>query len=397
MNTAEVVVVGAGVIGTSVAYRLAERGLQVLLVDRSGIAAGTSGACDQAILLQSKKPGRHLELARASAQVYETIEDELEAGVEYQRQGGMILIETEEQLRVMTSFVQQQRRAGLSVDLISGEEARRRQPGLAAHLVGATWSAEDAQVNPTLLAFAFARAARRHGARLHFGVEVTGLISEGQRVIGVGTDRGPIMADQVVLASGFETPALAVSVGRDLPIRPRRGQLLITEATRPMIFGDILCARYIASKLDPTLAAKAADPGLGVGLSLGQTASGNLLIGGTREMVGADRSTTMEGLRAVVKHALRLVPALSGIRVIRTIAGLRPFTPDGLPIIGRDPDHPGLILAAGHEGDGIALAPITGLMVVDLIAGGPLAAMADGLGPERFESGNLSRAELGWR
>ena len=386
MDKADVVVVGGGLIGTSIAYRLAQRCLRVVLLDRGGIAAGTSGACDQAILLQSKKPGRHLELAKASARLFKTLEAELGERIEYERHGGMIVIETEEQLRVMSGFVQKQKEAGLPVNLIAASEAHRRQPGLAPHIVGATWCDEDAQVNPLLLTFAFARAAKRSGADLRLGVTVTSLLTNGPRVIGVDTDQGPIMASWVVLATGPQTSQLAGAIGCDLPIRPRRGQLIITEPLAPFICGDLNCARYIASKLDPTLAANSTDPGvkLGVGLSLGQTASGNLLIGGSREFVGFDRSTTLEAVRAILQHALRIMPALAGVRAIRTMAGLRPFTPDSLPIIGLDHEHPGLVIAAGHEGDGIALSPITGVMVADLLTDGPAVELARGLGLERF-------------
>jgi glycine/D-amino acid oxidase-like deaminating enzyme len=387
MHTADVVVVGGGVIGTSIAYRLVLRGLNVMLLDRGGIAAGTSGACDQAILLQSKKPGRHLELALASARIFEHLEEELETGIEYARHGGMIVIETDEQLQVMTRFVDQQRQAGLPVRLLSGEEARQLQPGLAPHIVAATHCDQDAQVNPLLLARGFAAAAKRLGARHRFGVTVTGLILTGSRVTGVQTDQGPIYSDWVVLAAGPQTPQLTAQVGCDLPIVPRRGQIVITEPIAPLMRGDMLCARYIASKLNPNLHSSD-DPAtrMGIGLSLGQTASGNLLIGGSREFIGYDTAVTSEVIGAILRHAVRIMPPLAGVRVLRTMAGLRPYTPDGMPIIGPDPERPGLFIAAGHEGDGIALSPITGLMVADLITSGPTAALARGLGPERFRS-----------
>lgn len=385
MNTADAIVVGSGVIGTSIAYRLAQRGLKVLQIDRAGIAAGTSGACDQAVMLQSKKPGRHLEMALASAAIYAGLEEELGMPIEYARHGGMIVIETEEQLQVMTGFVAQQRQAGLAVELLPRDEARRRQPGLAPHVVAATWSDQDAKANPMLLAFAFARAGRRLGVRHLFGITVTGLITAGGRVVGVRTDRGDYHAAWVILAAGPHTPAIARQAGCDLPIRPRRGQLIVTEPLPPVVRGNINCARYIASKLNPALL-EADDPAarMGIGLSLGQTDAGNLLIGGSREFVGFDRSTVPGVIQAILQHAMRMFPALGGVRAIRTLAGLRPYTPDSLPIIGHDPERPGLVIAAGHEGDGIALAPVTGVMVADLLTGGPAAQLAQGLGPERF-------------
>ena len=385
MNSADAIVVGGGVIGTSIAYRLADRGLKVVLVDREGIAAGTSGACDQAVLMQSKKPGLHLQLALASARLFPTLEAELEAKIEYARHGGMIVIETEAELRLMADFVARQRQAGLAVELLSGDSARQRQPGLAPQIAGATWSEADAQVNPLLLAFAFAAAARRRGARLQFGVTVTGLLAAGRRVTGVATDQGPITADWVILATGVQTPELAATAGCVLPIRPRRGQLIISEPVAPLLRGDLLSARYITAKLDPSLL-NPDDPEvqMGIGLSLGQTASGNLLIGGSREFAGFDRSTQLPVVQAILRNALRLMPVLAGVRAIRTMAGLRPYTPDSLPIIGADPERPGLFIAAGHEGDGIALSPITGVLVADLITGAPPTDLTRGLGPERF-------------
>lgn len=384
--TADAVVIGGGVIGTSVAYRLAERGRRVILVEKSDLASGASGACDKAIFLQSKNPGLHLELALASAAMYEGLAEELGSEIEFRRDGAMIAIETPADYEVMTKFAARQREAGLRVQLLSGDEARKIQPALAPHIAGATWSDQDAEVNPMLLTFALARAARRHGAEIFTNSEVTGIRTRGGRVTAVVTNRGEISTDLVINACGAWAPHVAEMVGLDIPIKPRRGQIIITERVPPMIHGDMLCARYIVAKYNPDLLKDSSDPAvrLGVGLSLGQTASGNLLIGGCREFVGYDRRNTEEALRAIVNHATRIVPRLRGIHVIRTFAGLRPYTPDGLPILGESSAVKGFFMAAGHEGDGIALAPITGRIVADLVDGNPTGFPAERFGPERF-------------
>src|SRR5690606_28861699 len=130
------------------AYYLAKSGADVTLLESKDIASGTSGACDRAIMLQSKKPGPTLDLAKESAKLYENLEDELEADLEYRKGGGMIIIETMEEMKAMEDMIRRQQKAGIDVRLISGDEARERQPGLSKELLGSTWWEHDAEVNP---------------------------------------------------------------------------------------------------------------------------------------------------------------------------------------------------------------------------------------------------------
>jgi sarcosine oxidase subunit beta len=120
---------------------------------------------------------------------------------------------------------------------------------------------------------------------------------------------------------------------------------------------------YIAAKFDP----KIAEAG-GVGFAVEQTANGNILIGSTREFVGFDKHTTYEGIHSIASNILRVIPEIESLHIIRAFAGLRPYTPDGLPILGKVESVDGFIMAAGHEGDGITLAPITGEMIARLVA-----------------------------
>ncbi|MCF0247796.1 MAG: FAD-binding oxidoreductase [Synergistes sp.] len=162
------------------------------------------------------------------------------------------------------------------------------------------------------------------------------------------------------------------TVGVDLPIKPRRGQLVITEPVDPIISHVMLCARYIAAKYHPELLEGAQDDAmrLGVGMALEQTEEGGILIGSTREFVGFDKSVTEVGIRTVTSHAARMVPALKRIRAVRAFAGLRPYTPDGRSFMGAVPKIANLFVAAGHEGDGIAYSPITGKSMAELIIDG---------------------------
>ena len=367
-KSTDVIVVGGGVIGTSVAYYAAKAGKKVALLDRGDIAAGTSGACDGFIILQSKNPGPHLELALQSAAMYRTLSAELDYDLEYMPCGGMVVAETEKQAELLRGLIKKQQAAGLAVELLPIKEARESEPLLAEDLWGAAYCKEDAQVNPIRVAQGFAQAAGRLGAQIQSGVDVKGLVVENGRVCGVQTNEGELKAEQVVNAAGVWAPELVAPYGLELPIKPRRGQILVTEPLPTMLRHVLLCACYLIAKYHPEeLDLTDRQHRLGVGLAVEQTAHGGLLIGSTREFVGFDRRTTLAGIEAVARHAKRILPSLANVNIIRTFSGLRPHTPTGLPILGPVAELPGLIMAAGHEGDGIALAPVTGKKIAEYL------------------------------
>ncbi|MFD1706111.1 NAD(P)/FAD-dependent oxidoreductase [Siminovitchia sediminis] len=365
----KVIVLGGGLIGTAAAYYLAKSGVKVTLVEARDIAAGTSGACDRAIMVQSKKPGPTLDLAVKSAQLYQELEEELEADMEYRKCGGMIIIETAEEMKAMEEMVRRQRKAGVKVQLLSGDEARERQPGLSEHILGSTWWEHDAEVNPLLVCFAFAKAARRLGAEIRLQSKVTGLMIKNNRVTGVHLSGEIDHCDAAVVALGVWTPLLLKQIGVDVPIIPRRGQILVSERLEPVIHHGFLSAAYIANKLQRNQQTPpSADP-YGVGLALGQTRSGSLLIGGSRQFAGYNTETVPEITQKIGEEAVRAFPQLANVRIIRTFAGLRPYTPDSMPILGPVAGIDGLFIAAGHEGDGIALAPISGKITAQMVCG----------------------------
>jgi len=369
---ADIAIIGGGVIGTSIAYNLAKRGKKVILAERYDHAAGATGSCDQHIILQSKNPGIHLQLALASAEIYKTLERELDAVVDYRQDGGMILIENEEEMKVMLDFTARQKKIGLDVEILDRRDAEKRQRGLAKHLLGATYSPQDAHIDPLKMNLAFARAAGRLGAEILLETEAVGFIRQGGRVRGIKTNKGDIFADLVINAAGAWAPLIGEKAGLKIPIKPRRGQIVITEPVSGYIIGDILSAQYIVAKYNPDLLAKSDNRAiqLGVGLALSQTEKGNILIGATREFVGYDLSNSREGLKEILKNAARLVPGLAQMNFIRVMSGLRPYTSDGLPLIGPVQGLEGFFMAAGHEGDGIALSPVTGRIVADLVCEG---------------------------
>jgi glycine/D-amino acid oxidase-like deaminating enzyme len=381
-KTADVVIIGAGVIGASVAFHLTRRGIKPLVVEKNEPAAGSSGACDGLVYLQSKKPGLHLKLALESRQRFDALIDILGSGIEFKKTGGMCIIENEAELAAMRLSVDEQGRSGLEMELIDGDEARRREPCLSEKVIAATFSVHDSQVNPYALTFAFLAAAKSAGVRILTGeaVRAVGVVSgKTQSVI---TDRHKIGSAVVVNAAGALAAEVGRLVGLRIPIRPRRGQILVTAAVPPLMRHCLISAQYVAAKFNPELAARG-----GMGFSLEQADRGNILIGSSREFAGFDRRTTFDGIRTIASRIVPVIPALKRLSVIRTFAGLRPYTPDGLPILGKVAGLDGFIMAAGHEGDGIALSAITGELIADLIATGRTQFPLDDFRLERFPEG----------
>lgn len=356
------IVIGGGIIGSSVAYYLSKEDVDVILIEEKDIASGTSGACDRAIMIQSKKPGPALNLTLKSAEIYKTLEMELDADLEYEQGGGMILIENETEQQVIQQMVQRQNNNGLNVSIISGDEARRKIPTLSKQIIAATWLDQDAEVNPMNTTFAFAKAAFSNGVKMKLQTKVQSLLIEQERIVGVETETEKIMADSVVICTGVWTKMLLSTIQIDVPIYPRKGHILVTEKLPQLIPSNVLSSSYIASKLQ-----QEHDNPYGVGLAIGQTRSGTILIGGSREFVGFDDKTNINVIREIARKATKAFPFLKNINIIRTFSGLRPFTPDNLPILSEVPQVKGLFVAAGHEGDGIALAPITGKVMAQLI------------------------------
>jgi sarcosine oxidase subunit beta len=370
--------VGAGVIGASIAYHLSRRGIRPLVIEKDDPGAGASGACDGLIFLQSKKPGLHLALALASRRRFDGLKEALGGGIEFRAAGGICLIESEAEFAAMRRFVEQQRTGGLEVELIDGEEVRRREPCLSDKVIGATYSALDAQVNPYALTFAFLAAAKAGGARVVTGEAVRAVVVAAGKVRAVVTDKERITTGTLINAAGAFAPEIGRMAGIEIPITPRRGQILVTAPVPRILRHCLISAQYIAAKFDPAIAAA------GMGFSVEQADSGNLLIGSTREFVGFDRRTTFEGIRTIAGRIAPVIPALRRVPVIRTFSGLRPYTPDGLPILGSVAAVEGFIMAAGHEGDGIALSAITGELIADLVATGRTGIALDPLRLERF-------------
>lgn len=385
MNKFDSIIIGGGVIGCSVAYYLSKLGQKILIVEKNDLATGSAGATDGFIAYHTKQAGFHLDLAVKRGKLYETLTEELEEDIEYEKNCGALQpVENETQWSILKENVKYQRKSGVDVHMIDIKEARQLEPQLSEKLLGALYSPTGGKVNPFKLTFAFAHAAKRNGTCIQTETEVTKLIFEGKKVIGIHTNKGDFYADKIINTCGSWAAQIAKLAGISMPIQPRKGQLIISEPVAPFVNATILCAMYTVIKFKPETITDEKIIRLGNGFVIEQTKSGSLVIGGTREFCGFDKTNTMEAIETILKRAVIFFPNLKKIHFIRTFAGLRPYTKDGLPIIGEVETVPNFIMCAGHEGDGIALAPITGKLLAQQIVYGKSEFSLESLSPTRF-------------
>ncbi|MFF3121149.1 NAD(P)/FAD-dependent oxidoreductase [Streptomyces sp. NPDC057908] len=376
----DVVIVGAGVVGAACAYYASRSGLSVAVVDRGPVAGGTTGAGEGNLLVSDKVPGPELELALLSSSLWRQLSEELPPDIEYELKGGLVVAASEESLTILSATAAGQRGAGVEAYHVTSDRLRDAEPHLAPHLAGGCHYPQDAQVQPALAAAELLRAAGRSGARLCPGEEVVGILRDRDGAVrGVRTARSELRAPVVVNAAGTWGGDLAAMAGVDLPVLPRRGFVLVTEPLPRLIRHKVYAAEYVSDVSSGSAALQTSPVVEG-------TPSGPVLIGASRERVGFDRTLSVPVIARLASQAAALFPVLADVRVMRAYHGFRPYLPDHLPAIGPDPRVPGLFHACGHEGAGIGLAPATGLLIADAIAGRQPVLDLGPFAPDRFDT-----------
>lgn len=412
----DVVIVGGGVIGVSTAYYLAERGALVTIVEQGEIASGSSwgnaglivpshsvplphpgvlaqglrmlldptgpfyvrprldvdlarwlwkfrAACTEAHVRRSVPVIRDLMLA--SLDLFRDLAPRFEFG--FRHDGVLIVYRTERGLdegrgeaRLLESF-------GLTAKILDGASARELEPALRPDTVGAAFFPDDAHVTPDRFVRGLGKLAEARGVGIRSGTEVLGFRTERRRIVAVETTRGDLAGDDVVLAAGAWSPPVARSLALDLPIQPAKGYSVT----------------YAQPANGPRLPMLLAESRVAVTPMRGE--HGDLLrFGGTLELAGLDLSINRRRLDAITRgarEALTLPPELALVEIWR---GLRPCSPDGLPLIGRTRRWDNLVVATGHSTTGLSLGPITGKLVAQVLTGETPAFDLAPVDPDRF-------------
>ncbi len=381
-STADVLVIGAGIVGAAVAYHATAAGLGVVVVERGAPASGTTSGGEGNVLVSDKGPGPELDLALLSRRLWDALGQELGAETfELEAKGGVVVARSAGAAAALRDFAAAQRAAGVEVEDVDPAGLFALEPNLAPDVAGGAWYPQDAQVQPMLAAARLLAGARERGAAIHAGTSVTGFLrTPDGDVCGVTTDAPTIPsigARWVVNAAGTWAAEVADLAATPVPILPRRGFILVTEPLPRAIRHKVYTADYVAN------VASSAE-GLETSVVVEGTRSGTVLIGASRERVGFDRTISLPVLRRLAAGAVGLFPFLADVALMRTYLGFRPYCPDHLPVIGEDPRAPGLIHAAGHEGAGIGLAAATGHLVAQLMTGATPDLDLAPFRPERF-------------
>jgi len=375
------VVIGAGVMGLGIAWRLAQSGCPVTVYDRGEAGRGASwAAAGMLAAAVETEPGeeRLLALTLESQRLWPAFARELEAAsgisIGYRGEGTMVVALTHDDVEQLRFTYQFQKSLGLELDWLSGPDARRREPHLRSGIPGAVLSLRDHQVENRLLGTALAEAARRAGVVLHEHCPVREVALACGRACGVVTDRGSDRADAVVLAAGAWSREIGGIPSSHLPpVRPIKGQMLAVrmDPETPLLRHVMWLPRggYLVPRLD-----------------------GRLLVGGTVEERGFDDSLTAGGLLALIEGAWRAVPAIEELPVAETWVGFRPGSRDDAPMLGPS-GIDRLILATGHHRNGILLTPVTARSISAYVLTGRLPESVQPFTPERFLSTRLQTTE----
>jgi glycine oxidase len=366
-SDAEAIVVGAGVIGAAIAFELASRGARVRVLERGTPASGaTYASAGMLVPYAETEPGSLLQqicgesLARYDEFV-SRVRQIVDVPVEYVRRGTLQVAVDEQGHRHLESTVRALSAHGIPCELLDGRAARAAEPALSPTIVSGAIVHVHGFVAAEPLTRALLAAAQRNGAVLETEVEVTH-VAPLQSGAECETSRGIRRATQVVIAAGCWSGQLPVHGQPRKPVRPVRGQLVYL-AGRERPFSRILW---------------------GPGCYIVGWADGSILVGATVEEVGFDEQVTAGGVSLLLRESTSLVPGLTSATFVGARVGLRPATPDGLPVIGASAEAPHIVYATGHYRNGVLLAPITAAMVADLLMDERRHPALESLGPDRF-------------
>jgi glycine oxidase len=369
-NTAEVAIIGGGVIGLAIARALALRGVRdVLIVERANLGAEASSAAAGMLAPQAEGDSADdfFRLCCQSRDLYPTfarnLNEETGIDIELETSGTLYLAFTEEDERELAERFEWQARAGLEVERLSAESARMIEPCISADVRAALRFPLDTQVENRRLISALAAANEALGVGVLTGVSVESLNVKRNCVAGIETSRGFIACEKVVIACGAWTTQILSEALPNPRIEPVRGQMVSFEATPQIARHVIFSPRgYIVPRRD-----------------------GRLLAGSTSEHAGFDKRVTAAGVQSIVTSALEISPSIAALPLTSSWAGLRPRASDGLPVLGPCAEIAGVFYATGHYRNGILLTPITGELLARAIVDEEISLPLQIFSPDRFQ------------
>ena len=367
-NSPDVVIVGAGVVGASAAYYLAKAGAKVTILDKdpvgehaSGLALGGLGPLSGAGV-PDPIGGLCVESWRLHLELSQELPEESGQDYEFQTDTSVAVAFNEEEANVLKEQIPwQASQDGFKVEWVEREDVLAIEPRLASTVVGGVVKEPSGMLNTYKFNHALVAGALRHGATLTME-KVSGLLFDGSRVGGVSLEEGgSVHCDRVIIAMGPWSNDASAWLDFTLPISPLKGQILRLRSEGPPVPHINWNGSYVVSKPD-----------------------GLVWVGTTEEKAGFDDTPTAAGRQTIVRSVVNVLPHLARADIVKQTACLRPVSPDGLPVLGRIPGKPGVIVASGTGRKGILMGPAMGKAAADLVLKGTSTLDLFALSPGRF-------------
>jgi glycine oxidase len=366
MKSFDVAIAGAGLIGTSVAFELAQAGLKVALFDRNEPGREASWASAGILSPAPESPAMisMVPLAKASMNLYPSLVANVEEisgeQVGFRPKGTIDVFFSREAVSDLSTLIALHHGMGLKAEPLRPEDARDLEPSLSPELEAAALRPDEASIDNRAFTKAMLSAAEKSGVKVFAGANVAGIVKEGDRCTGLKLEKETINAKWIVVAAGCFSAEIE-GVKEFAPVRPAKGQMVSLRADElkieRVIWGEKV---YIVPRSD-----------------------GRILAGATVEYVGFDKQVTAGGVEKILSAAIEVIPEFANARVEETWAGLRPDSPDHLPILGPT-DVDGLVIATGHFRSGVLLTPITARLVRQWITERSVEIDWERLSPMRF-------------
>lgn len=384
----DVIVIGAGIVGAAIAHELSRAGHRVLVLERNVPNREGSGTTAGNLHIQAIHPsrpgqpvpadiGRFLPLQLAASGLWEDIEEELGGSVELRREGGFMVAETPQQVDELRRKHQLEQQLGLTTELVTGDDARQELPLLSDGVLAADWCPLDGYANPLLITPRYLAAAERQGAEVLSDSPVTAVERVGEQYR-VQTPHGRWTSPWVIDAAGPWMGQIAAMAGINLKLSPVAIQMHVTVRTEPIM-------RHLVQHVSE-------------GFSVKQVKAGNFLIGGgwpAGSFNPTGRSTTSTAsMIGNLAQAIRLIPSLADLQLLRAWAGPLAATPDEMPVIGTPSDHPRFVVVGGTYA--FTLAPLWAQVTRAIVEDRDPALPVADLGPDRLITTDTTKETISW-
>ncbi|MBP1925053.1 sarcosine oxidase subunit beta [Sedimentibacter acidaminivorans] len=373
-NSAEIVIIGAGISGCSIAYNLAKKGVKnIVVIEKNYICSGSTGRCGAGVRMQWGTE-MNCKIGKKSIEFYENANEILEykRDVEFKQSGYLLIADTDKEIKQFKKNIEVQHVCGIPSKMLSLEEAKEIVPYLNTNLLkGAAFCEKDGFLNPFHTTDAFYSAAKKLGVEFNTFTEVTGIKVEKNKVVGVETDKGHIATNCVVNATNGFSKKISEMVEVDIPVYSERHQILVTEPVEPMQ-GPMVMS-------------------FGLNLYVQQSPHGSFIMGrgDANEPRDLRITSSWHFIEEMAKTIDDILPPISKLRVIRQWAGLYNMTPDKQPIYDKAENIEGFYMAVGFSGHGFMFGPITGVVMSEMILGEKPTIDVSMLNLNRFKTGNL--------